>query len=186
MYNSTSQNCKLVLGEIKTWNFIVYILIALTGAVANVLLLLAIVKDPLKCFRNPMSWFIANLAFSDLLNALLNVEELCVALTSYESMLCLPGVTPIRINISVYIFVFALTFPSVFSLALERYFAIARPLWHKVHISPRVCRIWIALLWLVNLVYVGFHIQFTKFPSSWPLLFSTSLPMFQFEDSAWH
>ena len=35
------------------------------GAVSNVLLLVAFIKDPLKCFRNPGTYLVMNLSVSD-------------------------------------------------------------------------------------------------------------------------
>ena len=51
--------------------------------------------------------------------------------------------------------VICLAFLSVFSLALERYFAIARPLWHKIHITPRVCVFWIAAVWFCGTAFAS-------------------------------
>ena len=145
---------QLFFVRITTWNFIIYSLITLTGAVANGLLLLAAFKDPLKCFRSPTSYFVVNLAVSDFLNSLILFTELCLSLTHYGSVYGLPTLA-LNIYLPFFNFVFLLTFPSVFSVAVERFLAISRPLWHKVHLTRQVCRRWLTVLWIVNILYTG-------------------------------
>ena len=146
--------CEPFLGTIVTWNLTVYLSIIVIAAIANVLLLLAIYKNPLKCFRNPTTYFIANLAIADLLNSLFHLEEVLVTQTTYRSIFCLPGAWG-TINWGIIQFVYFLTFPSVAVLALERYVSIAYPLWHKVKVTSRLCYICIAVVWLVNGIYIG-------------------------------
>ncbi|XP_028415760.1 uncharacterized protein LOC114539332 [Dendronephthya gigantea] len=45
-------------------------IIGLYGVVSHVLLLIAFIKDPLKCFKNSATYLVANLAVSDLLISL--------------------------------------------------------------------------------------------------------------------
>ena len=95
------------------------------------MLLFAIYKNPLKCFRNPTSFFIANLGIADLLNSLINLEELFVSQTVYKTTFCFPDVWGMILP-GIVGFIFLSTFPSVTVLALERYISIAHPLWHQV------------------------------------------------------
>ena len=46
--------------ELTTWNYVVFSSILLCGIVENGLLLFAMYKDPLKCFRNPTSILVSN------------------------------------------------------------------------------------------------------------------------------
>ena len=163
-YNSSNFNinfefCELFLGKYVPWSQAVYISILLIGATANVLLLLAIRKDPVKCFRNPTMYFISNLAIADLLNSLFHFEEMLLSLTKYKSTTCLPGVWK-RFNLSFFIFVYLLTFPCVSILALERYVSIARPLWHQVNVTSRLCCMWIAVVWTLNFVCTAIIFSF--------------------------
>ena len=139
-------------GKVTIWSFTVYTLILITGMIANGFLLLAIFKDPLKCFSTPTTYFIVNLAISDLLNLAVSLENLFLTQTQYGSVYGLPKIAGNVSNI-LWVIIFNLTFPSVFSLALERCLAVSRPLWHRVRITSRVCRIWLLAVWLSNLVF---------------------------------
>lgn len=153
-YTDNFENCETFLGTIKPWNFIISVCICVIATIANLLLLFAIYKNPLKCFRNPTSLFIANLGIADLLNSLINLEELFVTQTVYETTFCFPGVGG-KILPGIVGFIFLLTFPSVTILALERYMSIAHPLWHQVTVTSRRCYTWIAMVWLINFIYTG-------------------------------
>jgi hypothetical protein len=158
-------------GTLVAWNLSIYLCIIVIAAISNILLLFAIYKNPLKCFRNPTSYFIANLAVADLLNSLGSLEDAFVSQTKYTSVYCLPGVWG-RINSGISNFVYFLTFPSVTILALERFVSIACPLWHKVKVTPRMCYIWIAMVWFMNCIFTA---MFEVFASQ-ELLMLTSYP----------
>ncbi len=146
--------CEPFLGTIVTWNLTVYLSIMVIAAIANVLLLLAIYKNPLKCFRNPTTYFIANVAIADLLSSLFHFEEVLVTQTTYGSTFCFPGAWG-TINSAILEFVYLLIFPSVAVLALERYVSIAYPLWHQVKVTSRLCYICIAVVWLINGIFTA-------------------------------
>jgi hypothetical protein len=60
--------CEILLGDIVPWSLTVYLSVIVIATIANVLLLFAIYKDPLKCLRNPSAYFIA---FQSAINKLL-------------------------------------------------------------------------------------------------------------------
>ena len=144
----------IFLGDIVPWSLTVYLFFIIVAIIANVLLLFAMYKDPLKCFRNPTSYFIANLGIADLINSLFHMEELLVSQTAYYSTSSFPGAWG-KIHELFGVFVYCLPFPSVTILALERYVSITRPLWHRVHITSRVCYTLIAGVWLFNGIFIG-------------------------------
>ena len=144
----------IFLGDIVAWSFGVYLFFIIMSVIANVLLSFAMYKDPLKCFRNPTSYFIANLGIADLLNSFFHMEELLVSQTAYRSTFGLPGAWA-TIHGIFGSFAFSLAFPSVTILALERYLSIAHPLWHRVKITSRVCYTSIVVLWLLNGIVTG-------------------------------
>ena len=115
--------------SITTWSFVVYSLISTLGILANVLLLLAIYKDPLKCFHDATSIFIINMSLSDLVNPLCNGRTFTLEDIIWKYLW-------------ITIFCFSsqfLTYPSLFVLAFERSLAVICPLWHRVHIRRKVC-----------------------------------------------
>ncbi len=140
--------------EIKTWSFVYYVVVTTIAIVANGLLIFAMLKDPLKCFLNATSYFIFHLAFSDLLNSLLFMEESLLWLTKFGGINGLPRAFRV-LNILVFQVVFFTNPPSIFSLALERCLSIVFPLWHKVNVTPGVCRIWLAMIWVSSGLLVG-------------------------------
>ena len=158
-YTGDFQYCEVFLGDIVAWSLAVYLSIIVIAAIANVLLLFAICKDPLKCFRNPTTYFIANLGIADLLNSLFHCEELLVSQTTHNSTFCLPGSWK-TFHAIFGGFIYSLTFPSVTVLALERYVSIAHPLWHQVNVTSRLCCTWIAVVWIINCVYTGITARF--------------------------
>lgn len=128
-------------------------IIFLTGVIANGLLLFAMIKDPLKCFRTPTSYFIGNLASHDIFFLCLTAElttmsfvQLCIRRMNFFDV-------RFKISVSLVQQGYFLSFPSILSVALERYLAIAFPLWHKVHVTPHLCGIWIAGLWFFVVAY---------------------------------
>ncbi len=140
--------------EIKPWSFVYYMVVTIITILANGLLFFAMLKDPLKCFRNATSYFIFHLAISDLLNSLIFMEESLLWLTKFGGIDGLPRAFRI-LNILVFEVVFFTNPPSVFSLALERCLSIVFPLWHKVNVTTGVCRIWLAMIWVSGGFSVG-------------------------------
>ena len=53
-----------------TFNIIPLMIVVIMGAASNVLLLVAFIKDPLKCFRNSGTYLVMNLSVSDCLACL--------------------------------------------------------------------------------------------------------------------
>ena len=153
-FTGHSQECIPLLGTVVTWNLTIYLILLVTAATVNVLLLLAIFKDPLKCFHHPTNYFIANLAIADLLNSLFFFEEVLLSQTKYRSTVCFQEIWSWKyINAACGFFIYFLTFPSVAILALERYMSIAHPLWHQANVTSRLCYKCIAAVWLINCVF---------------------------------
>lgn len=140
--------------SVTTWSFVVYSLISVLGIIANILLLLAIYKDPLKCFHDATSIFISNMSLSDLVNLLFAMEEVLRSRTSFGSIYGLPSSVSL-INWSAFEFTVFLTYPSLFVLALERSLAVIYPLWHKVHITRNVCYVWLIIILSFCALYTG-------------------------------
>jgi hypothetical protein len=155
------QYCEIFLGDIVPWSAAVYLSISVIAIIANVLLLFAIYKNPLKCCRNSTAYFITNLSIADLLNSLFHLEELLVSQTKYKSTLCLPGSWG-TFHELFGAFVYLLTFPSVTILALERYLCIAHPLWHQVKVTSQLCRVCIAVVWIINGVFTAITMYFSN------------------------
>ena len=138
--------------EPKLWSFVCFILLSTAAVVANLLLIFAMINDPLKCFGNATSYFVFNLAMSDFLNSLFIMEDSLLWLTKFRSVQGLPK-TWMIINIGLFETMILVNFTSLFSLALERCLGIVFPLWHKVHVTQKVCRAWIAAVWSLMTIF---------------------------------
>ena len=82
--NLTSKSFAEILPELRTYRYvemasaIVVCILSPITAIPNALLLTAIYRDPLRCFRTPMTYFIAGLAVADLLTGIF-VEPMFVS-----------------------------------------------------------------------------------------------------------
>ena len=92
----------------ESWSL--YLFFIIMSIIANVLLLFAMYNDSLKCFRNPTSYFIANLGIADLLNSFFHMEELLVSQTAYYRTFHLPGLGNNSRNIWEFCFFFNFSF----------------------------------------------------------------------------
>lgn len=117
----------------------VYILCCV-GFLANVMLLIAFIKNPLKCFRNSAAYLVGNLAVSDSmynlflmvnisLNHANNIADHFLFISFYSSM------------------------TTIFSIALDRFLMITYPFKHRILMSKRRMAVWIAIIWFVSSVH---------------------------------
>lgn len=112
------------------WRFVYYTIVTSDAILGHCSLINAILKDPLKCFRNATSYFVFNLTVSDLLTSLVFMEETLIWLTKLGSIHKLPKTWKI-LNSYVFEVVLFTNVPSIFGLALERCLGIVFPLWHS-------------------------------------------------------
>ena len=108
------------------------------GIVANMMLLIAFIKDPLRCFRNSATYLVGNLALSDL-------------------MYCMAVIASVERNPNVNNFcrVFALyvSMWTIFSIAVDRHTMIAYPLKHRLLMRRKKITMWVAFIWIVSSVH---------------------------------
>ena len=133
------------------------------GILLNSLLIVAFLKDPLKVLRTPSGMFILNIASIDftasctfLLAASLRSSVFCYF--TKKTIWSLDGVTDFLSA-----FFITLPFASYLCLAVERFCSIALPLWHRVHVTTRVCRYWILAVWLFSFIQEGMIMTFQTF-----------------------
>jgi hypothetical protein len=115
--------------------------ICIFGVISQVLLIIALIKDPLKCFKNSGTYFVENLAVSDLFTCLLAPFTCCV---------------PTKWYWQIHSTLFAITSVSVLTLAsisLDRFLMVVYPLKHRVLMTGRIIIVWLACIWLLSSVY---------------------------------
>ena len=132
----------------------------------NLLLLITILFDPLRCLRTPTTYFIANLAFSDLLIGLLigygnAVDEYLQYADEGK-----PKWIAIVINIGG-----GATLVSgiwtVIALALDRYVAVTDPLHYSERVTTRRVVLYILLSWLLAM---ALPVPYPFAGQSWPIV----------------
>ena len=108
------------------------------GVVSHLLLLICLIKDPLKCFRNSVTYLIMNLALSDF----------TVCATGLFRML---GVTQSTVIVSISNTALLASLFSIISIALDRYMLTVHPFKHRVLSTGKRVAIWIVSIWLLCL-----------------------------------
>ena len=121
----------------------VYI-VCVIGAISQTVLLVCLVKDPLKCFRNSATYLVANLAICDL--AVL-FELLFGLLGSSE-----PHVRSLA-HTSFYASILTIS-----SIAVDRYLMVAHPFKHRFLMNSKKAAGWIACIWLLGISSPIYHI----------------------------
>ena len=107
------------------------------GVISHVLLLIAFIKDPLKCFRNSATYLVANLAVADL-----------------TISLCGPFVIPgTYVHWSLYIIFrieITVSFLTIVSIAADRFLMVAFPFKHHSLMNGKKIITWILLIWVLS------------------------------------
>ena len=109
-------------------------LVCLCGVIFHILLLLAFVKDPLKCFKNSPTYLVANLAVS-------------------HFMICLFGpfvVTYVHWSLNIIWNVATVaSIITIASIAADRYLMVAFPFKHHSLMSGKKIIMWITFIWIL-------------------------------------
>ena len=114
--------------------------ICCVGIVANSMLLIAFVKDPLKCFRNSATYLVGNLALSDLVFSVANLTQIDQELKNASFFFLL-------------YFSFYSSMLTIFSIALDRYLMITYPFRHRILMSKGKIAVWIVFVWLLSSIH---------------------------------
>ena len=116
-------------------------IICILGVVSNVLLLVAFIKDPLKCFRNSGTYLVMNLSVSDCLMSL------------FSSVLSvLQTTSPLILNLLTH-WIAGVSFVSIASISIDRFLMVSSPIKHRTLMKGKVMILWISTIWIVNFVF---------------------------------
>ena len=123
------------------------------GLSSNSLLLVGLMMDPLKCFKNSSSHLVVNLCVADILTCLgvvliLSLGNPCIDGGRWYLFLRLP----------MYI-----SFSSVLTMAFDRYMSCCHPLKYKVVITRKLTKRLILIQWLFYIVKVILELFYDKF-----------------------
>ena len=117
------------------------ITISVLGVAFNVLLLVAFLKDPLKCFRNSGTYLVMNLAVSDCLT--------CLFAPSFLDTDVIPSRWHRIFEFLILWFAIA-SFVSIASISIDRFLLVAYPIKHHILMRAKVIILWLAAIWIVS------------------------------------
>ena len=124
----------------------------LLGMFLNFMLLYAHKKDPCKLLRSSSSPFIVNIAVVDFLASCALTVTPFLYFNLNDSTFFGQAVRLLHAAIA---FFQSISFTLFLCLSVERFFSVAFALWHRVQITTRVTRYWLAAIWLFHLTYEG-------------------------------
>ena len=121
-------------------------LICFIGAVGQILLLIAFIKDPQKCFRNSATYLIASLAVSDLI------------VTVYTPFRATPHYNPsdestrqqIQWGFQIVAAVLNVSLLTVISITIDRFLLVVYPFKHRYIVSGKTVVVWIMVIWFLG------------------------------------
>ena len=126
-----------------TFNMIPLTVMSVTGAVLNALLLVAFIKDPLKCFRNSGTYLVMNLTVSDWLTCIFSP----VYFVTHPDFKRNGSYSTLEIVIFI---LGAVSFISITSISIDRFLLVAYPIKHRILKKRKYIILWLAATWIVS------------------------------------
>ena len=114
------------------------LIIPILGVVSNALLVVAFIKDPLKCFRNPETYLVMNLSVSD-----------CLACVFY-SFIVYPK--PSLIFQLILAWLACVSLVSITCISIDRFLIVAYPMKYCTMMKGKFMFLCIAAIWIVSCV----------------------------------
>ncbi len=115
---------------------IIFYVICIFGAISQVLLITAFIKDPLNCFKKTGTYLIKNLAVSDFLACLFASISRCVPRKWYWG---LQFAMWSSIEVSIL---------TIASISFDRFLMVVYPLKYRVFMQGKVVLVWLVCIWL--------------------------------------
>lgn len=133
------------------------IIIAVFASVGNGLIILVIIKDPLKKFSSPFNFLLVNLAASDFLMGAIPIS-LAAAVHFQEAN----GYVRLDLVVAIHFSLFVTSTSSLLSLiaiSVDRYFAIVKALEYRQRLSSKRCKIVSAVIWILSLSFATIYFE---------------------------
>ena len=122
-----------------TYSYLPVITISILGAISNTLLLIAFIKDPLKCFRNSGTYLLMSLSVSDCLTC-------SFAAFHYTKKRSEIGRDLVFHMLNWWFGTTSIV--SMASISIDRLIMVCYPIKYRVLIKGKVMAIWIAAIWV--------------------------------------
>ena len=108
------------------------------GVLSNALLLVAFIKDPLRCFRNSGTHLVMSLS-------------VCLwCLLTLASKIS-PRISTDVILRSFIVLMASVSFVTIASISLDRFWMVTSPIRHRIVMKGKVVILWIAAIWIINI-----------------------------------
>ena len=127
-----------------TWSLVtnpLFIILHLSSAVTNLILLITMLKDPLKCFRSVSSYLLFNLV----VNGLVPMLSYCLYIVTVAGDTVYFGVWTL-------VFAFNNTILAVLFSSLDRYILVSRPIMYSVIVTKSRVICILVISWIICLV----------------------------------
>ena len=150
----------------------IQIALSILGILLNIMILHAHKKDPCKLLRSSSAPFIVNIAVIDLLACCGFLADPFITNFYFDLVPCISSAKlTTDILYTCVILPVSISFTSYLSLSFERFFSVAFPLWHRVQITTRVTRYWLAATWIFTFISEGvqFIILIYRYEFQWLL-----------------
>ena len=116
------------------------VIISIVGLVSNVLLLVAFIKDPLKCFRNSGTYLVINLSTSDFMTCLFSLAFYFTRRTNV-----------LYPYFSFFVFWMGLaSFATITSVSIDRFVMVTYAIKYRILINGKVMILWIPAIWILS------------------------------------
>ena len=137
----SENNTASVGGELSYFFSVPSIVVCILGVVSNALLLVAFIKNPLKCFRNSGTYLVMNLSVSDCLSCLLYLALNIIRRISF------PWIFSFFLNL-----MGGVSLVSIASISIDRFWMVSSPIRHRILMKGKIIVLWIAAIWIVNIL----------------------------------
>ena len=151
MINRTMVGCKNVWAP----NYL-SLLTAIIGSVfcivitlGNLMIVIAVVKDPLKKLRSPFNYFVVNLAVADLIVGIISMP-IGIYNHTLEYLKTKPDVLKRVFTVTLFISLTA-SLLCLITLSVDRYVAITFPMKYRSNLTWRKCWIGSFIIWILSL-----------------------------------
>ena len=139
---------------------ICYGIVGLVAVISNSIIILAMIKDPLKKLRTTFNYLVVNLCICDLLNGCVALPLFLVQLRSFESyrniMLNSSGIIHFILPNTI---LFAVFF-SMCALSIDRYKAIIHPIKYRQNMCWRRCIKFTLSIWFLSMALASLALLF--------------------------
>jgi hypothetical protein len=136
--------------------FVIRNAICPVGVLVHILLLIAFLKDPLKCFRNSGTYLVCNLAVSDFLVCSLSIIRNAFETSGIHASWSQYGGDFLWLSFP------AASFGSIAAISVDRFFMVVYPLQHRIWMGGKVLPAWIACIWLLSFVFPAKKLAFGR------------------------